>query len=233
MQKKLTAALAAALLGLGTLLGMPLAHASAHSEEEAITVTGIAEVYGDGEKIAAARIVYPKEIDARSVTADDFQVSGKTIASVHVSDEPSLTKETAAGTYIFLKFANTNTVYDGDLAKKNWRETAEHKSQGTDAPRRSNRKPPDLSLEVYQRGIVKAVDGTIYAPHTQSLAVTLLEEPILDAFRQEIYKDGKTGLSMPYNIYLPADYDPAKRYPLLFFVADASANINDVKTPLF
>lgn len=38
---------------------------------------------------------------------------------------------------------------------------------------------------------------------------------------------------MPYNLYLPKDYDPNKSYPLVFFVADASANINNTKTPLF
>ncbi|MBP3781158.1 MAG: hypothetical protein ILA30_05795 [Selenomonas sp.] len=38
---------------------------------------------------------------------------------------------------------------------------------------------------------------------------------------------------MPYNLYLPENYDPNKKYPLLFFVADASANIYAVKAPLF
>lgn len=40
---------------------------------------------------------------------------------------------------------------------------------------------------------------------------------------------------MPYNIYLPKDYDAdkAKTYPMVVFIADASANINDPKAVLY
>lgn len=40
---------------------------------------------------------------------------------------------------------------------------------------------------------------------------------------------------MPYNIYLPEGYDKNKKkvYPLVVFIADASANIEDAKAVLY
>ena len=55
----------------------------------------------------------------------------------------------------------------------------------------------------------------------------------MERFQQYEYTDKQVGATIPYNLYLPQNYDPKKKYPLLFFVADASANINAIKTPLF
>lgn len=65
------------------------------------------------------------------------------------------------------------------------------------------------------------------------LTSSSIVEQDVDRFTQYVYKDPETGCEMPYNLYLPKDYDPNKSYPLVFFVADASANINNTKTPLF
>ena len=51
-------------------------------------------------------------------------------------------------------------------------------------------------------------------------------------FTQHIYTDPETGYSIPYNLYLPDNYDANKKYPLVFFVTDAGANSDDVKTAL-
>lgn len=36
------------------------------------------------------------------------------------------------------------------------------------------------------------------------------------------YTDSKTGLTVPYNIYLPDNYDETKSYPMVVFIGDAS-----------
>lgn len=82
-------------------------------------------------------------------------------------------------------------------------------------------------------GVIRAADGTFILPTVQPLLSTVTREPDIERFQQHVYIDPAMGVSMPYNLYLPENYDPAKRYPLLFFVADASANINDTKAPLF
>ena len=86
-------------------------------------------------------------------------------------------------------------------------------------------------LQVQQVRPLTAIDGTTFAPLTVS--TTAVNEPDLERFQQYEYTDKEVGATIPYNLYLPQNYDPKKKYPLLFFVADASANINAIKTPLF
>ena len=45
---------------------------------------------------------------------------------------------------------------------------------------------------------------------------------IVDDFKQYEFKDQATGMSLPYNLYLPKNYDPKKSYPLVLFMHDAS-----------
>ncbi len=59
----------------------------------------------------------------------------------------------------------------------------------------------------------------------------LLEETV-DKFIQREYKDAETGKSMLYNLFIPEGYSPAREYPLILFMADASTVGKDVKVPL-
>ena len=42
-------------------------------------------------------------------------------------------------------------------------------------------------------------------------------------FRVETFSDDVTGLAVEYSVYLPEGYSPGKKYPAVFFIADASA----------
>ena len=207
------------------------AGAAAHSLQQ---VTAVTRVYGSGEQIAEAILEYPKALLPSAVKPTDFAVSGKEITAVRVNAKPELTDKEQTGRYVILQFAQQNNVYDGDLSKKPGRQArpADDKNgQGTDAPRQSNRKLPDLSLQVQQVRPLTAIDSTTFAPLTVS--ATAVKEPDMERFQQYEYTDKEVDATIPYNLYLPQNYDPEKKYPLLFFVADASANINAIKTPLF
>ncbi|MBQ3395110.1 MAG: hypothetical protein IJG55_02115 [Synergistaceae bacterium] len=43
-----------------------------------------------------------------------------------------------------------------------------------------------------------------------------------DKFEVRTYSDSRTGLAISYDIYLPEDYSADKKYPVVFFVGDAS-----------
>ena len=207
------------------------ADAAVHSLQK---VTAVTRVYGSGEQVAEAILEYPQSLLPSAVKPTDFAVSGQEITAVMVNDKPELTNKTQAGRYVILQFAQKNNVYDGDLSKKPGRQARpadDNNGQGTDAPRQSNRKLPDLSLQVQQVRPLTAIDGTTFAPLTVS--ATAVNKPDLERFQQCEYTDKEVGATIPYNLYLPQNYDPKKKYPLLFFVADASANINAIKTPLF
>ena len=55
----------------------------------------------------------------------------------------------------------------------------------------------------------------------------------VELFEQYEYTDEATGLTIPYNLYLPEGYaDGEETYPLVIFIADSSVNSNDVTAPL-
>ena len=199
-------------------------------------VTALTHVYGDGEKVAAAILEYPKDINPNAVNIADFSATGKEITKVYVNNQPQTSNTSRLGRYIVLEFAHQNSVNDqplgqlGQGVKKSGQ--GNNGRNGNDAPRRSNRKLPDLTLEVKQVNPLRAIDGTEY-PGSEFIASTAIQKPDIAQFEQYSYTDNSVGANIPYNLYLPADYDAHKKYPLLFFVADASANINEVTTPLF
>ena len=47
-------------------------------------------------------------------------------------------------------------------------------------------------------------------------------------FTQHEYTDPETGLTSPYNLFLPEGYDGVTEYPLVIYIADAGVNSNDV-----
>ena len=101
---------------------------------------------------------------------------------------------------------------------------------------RADRTVPNLSFSVRQVGRLYAADGTPCLPQTADAAAAKsasVTNPVLASFTQHTFDDASVGASMPYNLFLPAGYDGKKQYPLLIFIPDASANINEVTTPLF
>ena len=55
----------------------------------------------------------------------------------------------------------------------------------------------------------------------------------VELFEQFEYTDDESGLTIPYNLYLPEGYDDSEEaYPLVIFIADASVNSEDVTAPL-
>lgn len=219
--------------GLLFVNGLQPAWAAAGIEK----VTVITDVYGDGEKPSQVVLQYPRAMTAKNLSAADYSVQGRIISGVTTSSQDR-TADGKDGRYVFLDLQQQNTVYDGDLANRPDKKE-EPKAQkpdngvGVDAPMISDRKAPDLSVKVLQVKDVKAADGKKFSKITKALGADETREPVLDRFKQYTYTDPTTGYTMPYNLYLPENYDPSKKYPLLFFVADASANINNDKTPLF
>ncbi len=196
------------------------------------SVTTLSQVFGDGEKPAAAAVEYPSALAAGLLSPDDFSVTGKKIIAVYTNDKPALTDKNIPGKYAILCFAQENTVSDQAMHAIPPKDDGNHGASGKDAPRYSDRQMPDLSLTVVQTGEVRAADGAVYVPASQGVKGSVQREDSLEGFRQYEYTDPKTGYKIPYQLYLPKDYSAAKKYPLLFFVADASANVTDPKMVL-
>lgn len=88
------------------------------------------------------------------------------------------------------------------------------------------------SITVTQIGDVVGIDGAICPGSDAVVESDSVINLVVDDFLQFEYTDPKTGDTIPYNLFLPENYDENKSYPLLFFVADASVNSEVVTAPL-
>lgn len=85
---------------------------------------------------------------------------------------------------------------------------------------------------VTQAGTVTTTGGTGYAAGDTQVSTSRTVNLIVDDFEQFTYKDSKTGRSLPYNLYIPKDYDPGTSYPLVLFMHDASLITTTVRATL-
>ncbi|MBT2412463.1 hypothetical protein J7I94_18145 [Streptomyces sp. ISL-12] len=92
-----------------------------------------------------------------------------------------------------------------------------------------------------EAGSAAASSGTPATETTETATATSTEEPpslddltsqVKSTFKQFTYEDSQTGESLPYNLYIPDDYDAAKSYPLVLYIADSSLVGQDVTAPL-
>ncbi|RAX24700.1 esterase [Actinomyces sp. Z5] len=75
------------------------------------------------------------------------------------------------------------------------------------------------------------------APQSTSQAPTAVPEldeltALAASFTQSSYEDTDTGLSLPFNVFLPEGYDENASYPLVHYIADSSLVGSDVTAPL-
>lgn len=203
-------------------------------------ITALSTVYGDGEFVSAVALKYPKTIDASRLHTSDFSVVGKVIDHIYTNTVPKASDAGKPGNYVIVAFAHQPASMDSYQHKPrtdsdNQKNEEKNALNGGDAPMFSDRKAPDLRVSIRQTGTVYATDGTAYGPIHQTLWANQTVDDVKDAFQTYVYKDPSTGYEMPYNIYLPEGYDKNKKkvYPLVVFIADASANIEDAKAVLY
>lgn len=189
------------------------------SAAEVVKVTTVTEVFGDGQKPSAAILEYPGEIDEASLEAADFLVEGQTITGVYTNAEAALTESSTPGNYVILEFAYENASGAGGMGGGR----GERGGRGMGGGQTEE----SLSVAVAQTGEVLGTDGTVYFGSETAVESSDRIDLVLQDFELLEYTDPETGCTLPYSIYLPENYDESKEYPLVFFVADASANGDD------
>ena len=189
-------------------------------------VTSVARIFGDGEKVDSVIVSYKKAIDPQSVSADDYEVEGRRIASASVSGKDVTLQ---------LVYENKWDASGGQMQMRGGgrRPDGEDKAgggrpgegQGAGPRFDSEGSPVDLSCTVRQLGEVAAHNGTVYTAGS-AIRNTRVREPELERFQKKSFTDSGTGITLPYFVYLPDGYSKKERYPLVFFVPDASADTN-------
>ena len=171
---------------------------------------------------------------AKGLHTDTTQVdttATQTNTAKTTKKEKTNTKNTAIDQYVIAEFEYENST-PFVLTPRPKNQNNDGPKNG-DAPMRSDRQAPNLNVTVTQVQPVVTKSGKIYGPTQTSVINTNTASTIIDEFNTYIYTDPTTGNSIPYNVFLPKNYDATKKYPLYFFIADASANINDNRAVLY
>ena len=180
------------------------------------TVSTIAESFGDGQKVSAVVVEYAKEIDPASVTLETYRVEGRKIDAVDFEGK---------SVKIHLAYENKWDATGGKMPARPKKADGEEK-QG-DGPRFDDEGTPvDLSASVVQTADIRAKDGTIFKASGEAWTSVSAKELVIEDFEKKSFADAETGITLPYFVYLPEGYSAAEKYPLVFFIPDASADTN-------
>ena len=244
--------LLAALAGVGALLLASMTPATAAVAPPTITpaeaegiqsITPITQVYTFGQKVSAVAVEYGAEVDPAQLSTESFSVldspynfrahdpahldtlEDRTVTAVYTNDAAATTAGATSvpGTYVIIELDSTdrggNTVVrsmcDGFLCSEKIRE--------------------ELVTEVVQHDDVfglaqeESPAPLLAAGSPDALAMT--EAPVdvmVDQFDSDVFPF--PGADLPYSYRLPADYDPARSYPLVVVLhgwGSGSDGVND------
>ena len=179
-------------------------------------ITAIAQPYPEGEKITKAVIEFngfmpnPSEITIKDRNIIKRETDGNFVTLF-------LSPDDAKASVIPDPFAGFHDL--GKMKDQNHSNPMDHDGpeQGKgklQRPRMPERKRGPIAIEALMPG---------YAGYITSADC---HEEIIDEFRQYEYK------GIPYNLFIPENYDASIQYPIVMFIPDASANGNDPKLAL-
>ena len=196
-------------------------------------VEAITEVFGDGENLSAVVLTYDKEITGNSVSVSDYKVEGREIEKAYVSKQNEKNGEKSKnGKYVILELKRLPMVAQASDHSKE--EMEKKKATGQKGPTlggKGDAKPlKTITAEVTQTGSVKTVNGKVYNSEEKQVS-TKTRQLIIEDFKQFVFT-GKDGKTLKYNLYMPKNYDPSKKYPMVVFMHDAGAVSSETKYTL-
>lgn len=90
---------------------------------------------------------------------------------------------------------------------------------------------PQFFIE-QQKSILTEQDGKMRETAPSQIETQSVQHRIAEQFEQREFIDS-SGTKIRYNLYIPQNYDPKKRYPLVMFLHDAGATNDNVKNTLW
>ena len=201
-------------------------------------VEAITEVFGDGEDLSAVILTYDKAIKSSSISVEDYSVADRKISRVYVNTIPQKEKTNKkSGKYVIIELEQlpmVDTSVDPHPEDKENRE--KKKAKGISGPTLGSKGNPQplktFSTQVTQKGTIKTIDNKVYKAEKE-ITSSHTRQLIIEDFIQGVYKEnGKDETSLMYNLYIPKNYDPNKKYPLVVFMHDAGVVSSEIKATL-
>lgn len=201
--------------------------------------TAITEVFGDGQKISAVALEYDAPIDTAKLKAADFKVEQENITQIYANTKAEKTAAGVNGKYVILELA---TPMISKKMEENAQSIAKHDDHaggmgmhGPELGSRPDRQPQKAVLvaNITQVGNITTTSGDVYYANGNMITSTKTINLVADDFKQRVYTDpAYNNESLLYNLYMPKNYDPAKKYPLVLFIHDAGAVGDEPTTAL-
>lgn len=179
--------------------GGPLVNQTVFGNASITELGSVTEVSGRGQKIIAAVAEFDQVLDAEAFDPTSLEVAGRNILSAHVTSGPALDAAPGDGRFVILMLDPED-------------EAATIFGPNTDIA---------AQTVLRQTGALPLANGGELAPPDTAVINTRVSNLVVDDFRQFRYTDPDTGLNLPYNLFIPKDYDPAAHYPLVLFMHDA------------
>ncbi|NVO24320.1 prolyl oligopeptidase family serine peptidase [Donghicola mangrovi] len=202
------------ILGLTTLGALASISAPVFAAAGQVqSATAITQVFGDGQRFVAVALTYDADIAAADLDAAAFAVEGRTIVDVYPATSTNPADRADTGRYVIVALSPDDA--DATLAIQPERQEM------------SGRGPGGMG-KIGTRSITDVTwatpEATVTTPDGQSVATSAVRNLIVEDFQQLVWQDPETGDTLPYNLFVPRDYDPAKSYPLVNFMHDAGAS---------
>lgn len=202
--------------------------------------TAISKVLGDGRKVTTVVLEYDAPIRNKSLSSASFRVEGKEVTHVYANTTPERSEKGEDGKYVIIE-----VKAEVDLSAQPKQPTAAEIEQKKERDRMQggpglragwstggNDEYPGGAVTV-QTGDIRTVKGKTYKAADTPIASTSEKCLVADDFKQEEFVSPYTGQALPYNIFIPKDYDPEEKYPLVLFIHDAGVASGPVTHTLY
>lgn len=225
---------------LAGFFGLAQAQNNVELPEHIQSVTAVSKVLGDGRKVAAVVLEYDAPISNKSLTPESFQVENKEVTRIYSNTTPTQANKGKDGQYVIIEvkaevdlYAQPKQPTAADMEKKKERA----RMQGGPGLKAGwstggDDEYPGNAVAV-QLADIRTTQGKTYKASSTPIASTKEQCLVADDFRQEEFISPYTGQTLPYNIYLPKDYNPEEQYPLVLFIHDAGVASGPVTHTLY
>ncbi|MGN0231749.1 MAG: alpha/beta hydrolase-fold protein [Muribaculaceae bacterium] len=225
---------------LAGLLGFMQAQNNSNVSTHIKSATALCQMLGDGRKVAAVALEYDAAISTKSLSAASFAVEGREVTRVYANIKPEMASEGIDGQYVVVELATAV-----DLNKQPKRPTPAEMEQKKERDRMQG--GPGLragwstgghddfscSAQCTQTANIKTSKGKTYKPDGTAVETSSVITLVADDFIQEQFVSPYTGQILPYNIFIPADYNPEEQYPMVLFIHDAGVAGGDITQTLY